>query len=52
MRRQVIHPTFANDPDFAPITQAVAILDTGANDRPLPLVLCVPHPPGDLPNEP
>ena len=31
MRRQIIDPTFANNPDFAPVTQAVSILSTGAN---------------------
>jgi hypothetical protein len=32
MRRQVIDATFANDSDVAPVTQAISILGTGAND--------------------
>jgi hypothetical protein len=34
MRRQILDPTFANDPDVAPATPAVAILSTGSNDGP------------------
>ena len=32
MRRHVIDPTFTNNPDFASVTQAVAILSTRSND--------------------
>jgi hypothetical protein len=36
MRRHVIDPTFADDPDVAPVTQAFSILGTGSNDYPPP----------------
>jgi hypothetical protein len=37
MRRYVIDPPFADNPDFAPVTQAFSILRTGSNDCPPPL---------------
>ena len=40
MRRHVLDPPFANDPDFTPVTQAVAILSTSTNHCP-PCRRCV-----------
>src|SRR5882724_8945027 len=38
VRRHIIDPTFANDPDFAPITQAVSIFSTSTNGSSPPVV--------------